>query len=171
MHCRFFRRYALDDRLTTLLTLLLLFVVLFFTYPLKFLSFLMFGLLRPVNGAAPIAVEQGWQLMTIYGCGYAAVFVIFALMHRHALSVERLELTPLERLETRHQIVLALLQVGVAFCSMVAAAGLHFAGLDGIAAALAGMLYPILITLGIWRIEGYFHPRLDAIRAQQQVGA
>lgn len=36
-HYRFFRRYGLDDGLTTTLTGVLLFIVLFYVYPMKFL--------------------------------------------------------------------------------------------------------------------------------------
>ena len=39
----FFRRYALDDRLTIFLNVCLLFIVLFFVYPLKFLFTLLFN--------------------------------------------------------------------------------------------------------------------------------
>ena len=36
-HYRFFRRYGLDDGVTTTLTGVLLFIVLFYVYPMKFL--------------------------------------------------------------------------------------------------------------------------------------
>src|SRR6478672_4918606 len=42
-HHNFFRRYGLDDAITATLNFVLLFVMLFYTYPLKFLFSLMFG--------------------------------------------------------------------------------------------------------------------------------
>jgi hypothetical protein len=75
---RFFRRYALQDGTTILLNVVLLFVIVFFTYPLKFL----FGLAVGVNGGGHVI--RGDQIATmyaVYGIGYAAIFVIFFLLH------------------------------------------------------------------------------------------
>lgn len=75
-HYRFFRRYGLQDMLTILLNSALLLVVLFFVFPLKFLfshlstTDLDFGQLRTI--------------FTIYGLGFAAVFLILALFYANA---------------------------------------------------------------------------------------
>src|ERR1043166_4564874 len=49
-HHRFYRRYAMHDMPTTLLNTLLLFVVLFYVYPLKYMSLLM---VRATNEQIP----------------------------------------------------------------------------------------------------------------------
>src|SRR5690242_6697271 len=85
---KFFRRYGLQDNLTVCLNGALLFVVLFYVYPLKFLfSYLVnqlmggHGEVRLPNGNATLMVEPGQiaSLMIIFGVGYVAVFGVFVL--------------------------------------------------------------------------------------------
>jgi len=109
----FFRRYGLEDRGTAILNGALLFVVLFFVFPLKFLlgalvdRLLGYEMVRLPNGTLERALrpEHMPVLMSIYGLGFAAVFVIFALLHAHAWRQrEELDLNEIERLDTRHAI-------------------------------------------------------------------
>src|SRR3974377_1981943 len=74
-HYKFFRRYGLEDTTTTVLTGVLVFVVLFFVYPLKFLFTTLIKAfpgqdlaLHLPNGAvvAPILPDQWKALMIIY---------------------------------------------------------------------------------------------------------
>jgi hypothetical protein len=93
----FFRRYALSDVVTVILTLLLLFVVLFYVYPLKFL----FGVAFGVGG---VSVQQGDvpSLFLIYGIGFAGVSLVLALLYIHAYrKSEELGLSEWERFVTR----------------------------------------------------------------------
>src|SRR2546428_8812298 len=92
---KFFRRYGLQDAVTVCLNGVLLFVVLFYVYPLKFLfSFLVnqlmggHGEVRLANGNAVSMVEPGQlsSLMVIFGVGYVAVFAVFVVLHLHALQ-------------------------------------------------------------------------------------
>src|SRR3989442_9019553 len=87
---KFFRRYGLQDALTVCLNGALLFVVLFYVYPLKFLfSYLInvltggHGEVRLPNGNFDLMVEgnQMATLMVIFGVGYVAVFSVFILLH------------------------------------------------------------------------------------------
>jgi uncharacterized membrane protein len=108
----FFRRYGMEDRTTAILNGALLFVVLFFVFPLKFvLGYLVnrllgFGkMVRLPDGTLERAIqpEHLTPMMTIYGLGFAAVFAIFALLHLHAYHRRHeLRLTELERLDTLH---------------------------------------------------------------------
>jgi hypothetical protein len=109
----FFRRYGLEDRTTAILNGGLLFVVLFFVFPLKFLlgalvdRLLGYKMVRLPNGTLERALrpEHMPVLMSIYGLGFAAVFAIFALMHAYAWRKrEELELNELERLDTKQAI-------------------------------------------------------------------
>jgi uncharacterized membrane protein len=94
-HYRFFRRYALENPWVVFLNCALLFFVLFYIYPLKFLFTAMF------NGSE-ISVSEVRALFTIWSLGYAAVFAIFALLYLHAWRVRaQLELTPLEAIRTQ----------------------------------------------------------------------
>lgn len=91
---RFFRKYGLEDATTVLLTLLLLFVVLCYVYPLKFLYAASLG--------GSLTQPELRQLFVIYGVGLAATFIVLLLMHANAYRQrERLNLSALERAETR----------------------------------------------------------------------
>src|SRR2546423_2769533 len=90
---RFFRRYGLNDNFTIWMTACLLFVVLFYVYPLKFVwtlvvnMFLGTGLTVQTAGGAVEPVVRSEQVPTmfaVYGAGFAAVFAIFALLYMHA---------------------------------------------------------------------------------------
>jgi uncharacterized membrane protein len=102
-HYIFSRRYGLEDGYTMFLNLVLLFVVLFYVYPLKFVFTLLF---MQITGAAPPGSLNEYQasvVMRIYAVGFAAVFILFLLMYAHAYKLRReLELTPVEALETRN---------------------------------------------------------------------
>src|SRR5262249_27312551 len=85
-HHEFFRRYALRDGITIWLNMALLFVVLFYVYPLKFLFSFLFDAVtnasRPRDDRFTNADVQ--ILMRLYALGFAAVFALFALMNWHA---------------------------------------------------------------------------------------
>lgn len=131
LHHTFFRRYGLDDTTTVVLNFVLLFVVLFYTYPLKFVFV---GLFNQITGhtfsydaaGKPmpwIEPQQAPILMIIYGLGYAAVFLIFVLLYRNALRKRyELELTSLELFDTRTSIWENGFQFGIGIlCAAVAA--------------------------------------------------
>ena len=147
---QFFRRYALKDSYTVTLNGILLFVVLFFVYPLKFLFTYLIrsitgqqtGVLLP-NGAMEPALQAGQArtLMIIYGLGYAAVFLLFALMYRNALGRKRqLELNDVEVFDTRTSLQQHMLNVCIAVLSIavVMAGGERFAGWSGLVYLLVG---------------------------------
>lgn len=107
---KFFRRYGLNDNFTIWMTALLLFVVLFYVYPLKFVwTFIvnaLLGLGTTVETAAGrvepvVRAEQVPTMMAVYGLGFAAVFAIFSLLYLHAYRRRgALELNELEGFDT-----------------------------------------------------------------------
>lgn len=153
---KFFRRYGLRDTITVLLNAALLFVVLFYVYPLKFLfTFLVdrftggHGEVRLANGNVVSMIENPEQmasLMTIFNLGYLAVFGVFVLLFWHAYrNREALELNELERFDTRETIQESALNCGIAIVSLLVLVigGVGRAGLAG----MAYMLTPIIMTL------------------------
>ena len=153
---KFFRRYGLQDTTTVLLNAALLFVVLFYVYPLKFLfSFLIdrftggHGEVRLPNGNVTAMIEnydQMASLMVIFNLGYLAVFGVFILLFWHAYRKrEVLELNELERFDTRESIQESALNCGIAIVSLliVVIGGAARAGLAG----MAYMLTPVVMTL------------------------
>jgi hypothetical protein len=92
-HYIFFRRYGLHDTVTITLNAVLLFLVLFYVYPLKFLVTLLVDLVlgrsltvTAANGAVAerIAGEQTPDLLLIYAAGYLAVNLTLALLYLRA---------------------------------------------------------------------------------------
>jgi len=125
-HYKFFRRYGLEDRFTIVFNTVLLFVVLFYIYPLKFLAtFLIDGLLggRGGHAVAQFTRDEGRALMMIYSVGFIALFGIVALLYRHAYHQrEELELDALEVYQTQTSIQENLVYVAVGACSIGLAA-------------------------------------------------
>lgn len=154
---KFFRRYGLQDVTTITLNAALLFVVLYFVYPLKFLfSWLVKVLTRTntmvhlENGfmAEIIRPEQTAQLMVIYGLGYVAVFGIFVVMYLHALrKKDELVLSVLEEFDTRISVRELALQAAIGLTSVMIAiiGGNRWALWSGLTYMLIG---PVLWTHG-----------------------
>lgn len=100
MHVVYFRRYGLTDAFTSVLNAILLFVILFYVYPLKFLSTALYH--GFTGGGWTISAGDGRLLMGVYSSGLVAVFLMFALLYGHALRLrDALALTPTELLITR----------------------------------------------------------------------
>ena len=100
----FFRRYGLDDLKTVVLNCILIFLVLFYVYPLKFLFTLMFGNQSYDNGHVPLTITDAddVKLMVIYGMGFISIYLLFSFMYLHALKkAPELELTAPEIFDTK----------------------------------------------------------------------
>ncbi len=115
---KYFRRYGLQNFYTTIVNGALLFVVLFYMYPLKFLFSLIIpgGMDNTPDDKVLITIDQIPQLMMIYGAGFVAINIIFILLYMEALKNKfELELTEREIFETNTQLykylVLALIGV------------------------------------------------------------
>src|SRR5436189_1720316 len=81
-HRKFFKRYALEDNTTLFLNTCLLFVILFYVYPLKYMFTLS---LQPFIGRSEAVPPNGARvLFTVYGIGVMAVFWLLAAMYAHA---------------------------------------------------------------------------------------
>jgi hypothetical protein len=158
------------SRIEGLSDVVLLCLVVFFVYPLKFLFETFIAMwLGPVGWllgsralmeqavAAWNALERSqWPLlMIVFGAAYFAIFGVFALLHRHALRcADALALDDLERHETRFAIVSDGVNMGVAARSvavtLAVAYGLgpgavpndRMGGTEGFGALLGGVVYP-----------------------------
>lgn len=153
---KFFRRYGLQDNVTMLLNGVLLFVVLFYVYPLKFVFTLLVNLftggqgefIQP-NGSVGHMVESNDQLakvMLVFGAGYVAVFGIFALLYWWAYRRRaELDLNELETFDTRVDVQESTLNATIGCISIVVAAagGARF----GPWAGFVYMLCPIVLSI------------------------
>jgi uncharacterized membrane protein len=127
-HCHFFRRYGLQDGWITFLNSLLLFCVLFYVYPLKFLAFALFA------GVQQITAHDIRTIFVLYGSGSAAVFVIFACMYVHVWRKrDQLVLNEIEHLRTRHILTNHLVMgiIGLSFVLLALALPERHVGLVG----------------------------------------
>jgi len=95
-HHNFFRRYGVHDGVTIWLNGLLLFVVLFYVYPLKFLMTMLVGPQGLMLGGRPegVTAAQVPGLMSMYGIGFVAVFLLLATLHWHSRRCLRAEPEP-----------------------------------------------------------------------------
>jgi len=108
----FFRRYGLEDRVTVVLNLALLFMVLFFVYPLKFVFAVLLGdprmrqKIETAHGLVPVVLPEHKPLIfAIFGAGFVGVMLVFTLLYRHAYRKrEEMELNEFEVFETQHSI-------------------------------------------------------------------
>lgn len=142
-HYTFFRRYGLEDTPTIILNTLLLFVIVMYIYPLKFLFTLLVNQVLSVSVEDVIRADQGVPLLVVYGVGYFAVFAIFALMYYHAYRQRiQLQLDELEVFTTTQSILTYVLQAGVALISIAIAV----IGGPG-AITVSGFAYPVLIFI------------------------
>lgn len=171
-HYVFSRRYGLQTLYTVVLNSILIFVVLFFVYPLKFLFTLVVGGLsggvlatHPLENT--IQYAQVPALMVIYSAGFSAVAAVFALLYRYAYSLrEELELNEYESLRTRHAFYNQLAMVTLGFIVALTALLLpvRLSGLSGYLYTSIGIYY--------WIAESIFGKEearvLERVQAQSQ---
>jgi hypothetical protein len=120
----FFRRYGLQDGFTVFLNALLLFVVLFYVYPLKFMFDSMFAQFIPAlrNVVKPMSFEQLANASAIYGLGFVVLFVLFALLYHQAYRKRSLlGLTPVEIFDVKSFATHHLLSAAVGGVAFLAA--------------------------------------------------
>lgn len=148
-HYIFSRRYGLQTPYTVFLNSVLIFVVLFFVYPLKFLFSLIVwqfsgGFLATNHVEESIQVSQIPALMVIYSLGFAAVAAVFALLYRYAYKLRKeLDLNEYEILCTRHAIYsqIAMLALGLLVALTALLLPVNLAGLSGYLYTLIGVYY------------------------------
>ncbi|MCA9322120.1 MAG: DUF1211 domain-containing protein [Planctomycetes bacterium] len=155
-HFRIHRRYGLEDPLTIFLDATLLFVVLFYVYPLKFIFRTLYTMLlhggpwvldvegRPLpapegsSTAFQLAVSRDDMriLMILYGAGFAGIFTVYAIQtwrawrFRDALELNAVELV-ITRFEFRRHVSMVsigLISIGLSLVSprFAAASGLVY---------------------------------------------
>lgn len=106
-HYKYFRMFGLEDMTVIVLNCALLFVILFYVYPLKFLfgtlvQMVLGGVATEEPGSKAVTAAQMPTLMVVYGLGFAAVYGLYALLYLHAYRKRTLlELDAAELVATR----------------------------------------------------------------------
>ena len=150
-HYVFFRQYGLDDTITVVLNLVLLFVVMFYVYPLKFLFTLLVSMFAV--GDKPVMDDRNFpSLLLIYGCGFVAVYSVFLMMYLNAYRQRTsLELNALELFDTRAAIGSDVVLISIGVISML----LAWVGTPKITFASGLMYWLIGPAMGVyWTICG-----------------
>lgn len=163
-HFLFFIRFGFRNTRIVLLNGILLFLILFFVYPLKFLSKMLVGiyirpLIRAFGGNAEWIMGPGEMInditemsvvIIVYGLFGASIFGLMALMYRYALkNKEALELNELEIFDTVTSQRSLLIMCGVPLFSVLIALLLRNSLWGGVLGGFSYMLYiPLFIFFG-----------------------
>ncbi len=150
-HYIYSRRYGLQTTYTVVLNSILLFVVLFYVYPLKFLFTLVVG---GLTGGFTVSRDQLNHmftsareipaLMVIYSVGYIAVCLIFALLYHYAYQKRiELELNEYEAARTLHAVFF---QLGFAMIGVLVILAALTLPLDK--AGYSGLIYSLNSAVG-----------------------
>ena len=165
-HYLFFLRYGLQNTRTVTINTFLLFMVLIYVYPLKFLARFLVelysGLLfsRPDNFMNDFGGEMNNEnmtlLMTTYGIGATLIFAAMAWLYRYAYKKrEALNLSEYEVFSTKVSLWHNLLMSTPPFLSVMITV-IHPFGQGAINYAIAGFVYmlymPIMFTFG-WKVR------------------
>lgn len=157
-HYQFFLKYGLQNSRTLALNTFLLFLILIYVYPLKFLmKFLVvfyYGLfiqdLSAVNEQFFSNMKAGDMpfLMQVYGLGASLIFLTLALLYKQALSNKHaLELSAYEEYSTRSSMKANVLVASIPFISFLSAL---LGGDSKFSMILSGsvyILYPIIMPV------------------------
>lgn len=159
-HFIFFIRYGFRNGYIVMLNTILLFILLFYVYPLKYLTKIMVSIFGwMITGSDSLLNEfkammkdgNMSELMVIYGLGAASLFIVFALMYRYAYKkADELELNEIERFDTRWSIKSNVLMASVPLLSSLLA--IILAGNEALVGMVSGFTYflytPVMITFG-----------------------
>jgi uncharacterized membrane protein len=157
-HFTFYFRYGLRNGRMVVLNSIFLVIVLFYVYPLKFLTKLalwpfaiIFNRQNLITElSSMISGEDMADLMIIYGIGAFSVSFILMLMYRHAYKkADELQLNEIERFDTQTKIDTNLLMAAVPLVSVAIAILFHWTWMGGMLAGFTYMTYtPIMFIHG-----------------------
>ena len=160
-HYLFFLKYGLQSTPIIVLNTFLIFLMLVYVYPLKFLFKVLFELyVAIITGDQElfrmlftniIRLEDARALMIIYGIGASLIFFTMSMMYRRALKYRKeLELDAYEIFDTktgiRTNLLLGIIPLASMLVSIIGVFGQHTFTVAG----FVYMLYPpVMITHGI----------------------
>ncbi|MEQ8581783.1 MAG: TMEM175 family protein [Marinoscillum sp.] len=157
-HYLFFLRYGLQDSRIITLNTFLIFLILIYVYPLKFLFKVLFDIYVALFTSdkeifqhlftSVIRMEDTRTLMVLYGMGGALIFFTISLMYHHALKIStELELDEYEIHETKTALQTNVLMGMIPLLStLVALSGLF--GMHNFAVSgFIYMLYPPVMII------------------------
>lgn len=120
-HFIFFRRYAIADQKIMWLNGVLLLLILFIAYPLRFtfeslfaFILMMFGSLERMEQLGIETYQQAGHIIAVFYVGYGLAYLIYQSMYAHALrKADDLKLSHNERQTTKQSIWRCRIQVAI----------------------------------------------------------
>lgn len=157
-HFTYFRRYAFTDRKIIALNSMLLLLVLFIAYPLRFVFDSLFGFTLGLTGqidrliATGMTYQRSGIVMGYFTAGFAAIYTLFALMYGHALrSAAVIGLSADERTLTKQSVLVYWSNVVIAVAAFCAAVLTPLYGFGG---------FILLVALPVsWALKRIVRPR------------
>ena len=146
----YFRRYGINNAYVTFLNATLLFVVLMYVYPLKFLFVALFSNGIYNDHGHPVIMitdQQQPTLMYVYHSGYAIIYILFLLMYLHARKMAaEIKLSPAELFETDSFIIVNIFNaaLGVIGILLVLFLPVQYKGSSGLVYMVIPFIYSIL---------------------------
>ena len=148
-HHKWSRRFGLEDMKSVFFSLLLIFIVLIYVYPLKAtysgaLHFFSNGYFQTYFGLQ--SLDDLRSLFIVFGVGYASLSATIVLLYRHTLSVaEQLALNELERFDSQTEKTFWMINGVVAIISIVLSLTL-----PGRYVVIAGIIYSVFAIVLPW---------------------
>jgi uncharacterized membrane protein len=164
-HNSFFRKYNLQDGVTIFWNSILLFVILFYVYPLKYISIGLVSSFININSAKNLIsnVSELRQLFIIYGLGFVFVFLNFVMLYRHALNkADELGLTEIDIFDGKALLQYHLIFVLIGLISIL----ITFFNI-GITIGLPGWIYGLLGPVLFWDGRYQNKKKLNKFGSQQ----
>jgi hypothetical protein len=175
-HNRWSRRFGLEDRASTVLSLAFLMIVLIWVYPLRMvissgLSLLSGGLLPSELGIDPAHWLVDLQtVFMVYGAGFGMLSWLLWRLNAHALArADQLALDAAERYATRTEINLDRIRVAAAGLSLLLSLAIVLLPPDWLASQ--GRLFGVfVVSLPMWvyALMGGVLGRYGGMRARRQ---
>lgn len=153
-HTEWSRRFGLDDPVSRRLSLLLVFLVLIFVYPLKMVFASFFDVLSsgalPANFVIRELVELP-RLFIIFGIAFGSMGVVMTLLYWHAWrSRTALALSPVECIQCRTELLICLAVPITALLSIAIAINLPVRRETGLWFGLPGYIYFLNHVISFW---------------------
>lgn len=105
-HAKWSRWFGIDDETSNRLSLILVFVLLIFVYPLKMVFSAFFNAISDGWLPATFAVQSKDQMLImfqVFAAGYGTMAAIMALLFWHAEKLaSKMDFTPVETMQARH---------------------------------------------------------------------
>ena len=143
-HYLFHRRYGLEDNSTIFLNAILIFLILFYIYPLKFLAEVLIGEIL-INRALGLNINFGFSgsidmrhLMLIYSSGALMIWLVMRSLYQHALNHRKIiQLDDMEVLITKTEIIVYNIMIFYSTLSILIA----FFAKNALSISMSGWIY------------------------------